>query len=142
MAEVRYFTAEEAQRALPLLKPLLAQLREAFHAYRFARAQVDELLSTYEEDPSLVTGHPMEQEARRWKAEAARADARVREALARIADLGADVKDPIVGLVDFYARRPRTGEIVLLCYRDDEDRLGWWHPLETGFAGRRPLDEL
>ena len=34
------------------------------------------------------------------------------------------------------------GEVVLLCYRDDEDDLRYWHPLDTGFAGRRPLEDL
>lgn len=142
MDSVRFFTPDEARATLPHLKPLLAELREAFHAYRFARAQVDELLAMFGEDPSLAPGHPQETEARRWKEEAQRGDGRVREAIAKITALGADVKDPIVGLVDFYAKRPTTGETVLLCYRDDEVALDYWHPLTTGFAGRRPLTEF
>jgi len=137
----RFFTPDEAKRTVPKLKPHLAELREAFHEYRFAREQVDELLSMYREDPSLVPGHPQQAEALRWKDAASRADARVRAALAEINDLGADVKDPIVGLVDFYHQRA-NGDIVLLCYRDDEDTIRYWHPLTTGFAGRRPIEEL
>lgn len=140
--DVWFFTPEEARATLPKLRPLLAELREAFHEYRFARQQVDELVGMFGEDPALVAGHPQEAETLRWKDAAERGDARVREALARIAELGADVKDPIVGLVDWYARRPSTGETVLLCYRDDEEGLGYWHPLTTGFAGRRPLEEF
>jgi hypothetical protein len=47
----------------------------------------------------------------------------------------------VLGLIDFPAQR-RNGEVVLLCYRDDEDTIRFWHPLETGFAGRRPIEEL
>lgn len=139
---MRFFTPDEARATLPRLKPLLAQLREAFHAYRFARAQVDELLAMFGEDPSHVAGHPQAAETRRWKMEAQQGDARVREAITKITALGADVKDPVIGLVDFYAKRPTTGETVLLCYRDDEVALDYWHPLTTGFAGRRPLAEF
>jgi hypothetical protein len=29
---------------------------------------------------------------------------------------------------------------VLLCWQLDEgDEIGWWHEVEAGFAGRRPL---
>lgn len=141
MDEPRFFSPEEARAVVPRLKPLLAQLRDAFHQYRFARAQVDELLSFYAEDPEEAPGHPQAEEMRRWRGEAVEADARVRLLLAEINELGADVKDPVLGLVDFYHRRP-DGEVVLLCYRDDEDTIAYWHPIETGFAGRRPLAEL
>lgn len=131
MDDVRLFTVEEARSALPTLKPLLAQLRDAFHEYRFARAQVDELLDMEPGSAELDT----------WQAKAEACDARVRASLKSINELGADVKDPILGLVDFYAKRA-NGQVVLLCYRDDEEDLRFWHPIDTGFAGRRPLKEL
>jgi hypothetical protein len=62
-------------------------------------------------------------------------------ALARCAEaiqeLGAVVKDLEQGLVDFPARR--GDEDVYLCWRVGEDRIGFWHGTEEGFAGRRPL---
>lgn len=131
MDDVRLFTVEEVRGALPMLKPLLAELRDAFHEYRFARSQVDELLDMEPGSAELPT----------WEQKAELCDARVRAALKAINELGADVKDPILGLIDFYAKRS-DGEIVLLCYRDDEDDLKYWHPLDVGFAGRRPLTEL
>jgi len=42
------------------------------------------------------------------------------------------------GLVDFPAIR--DGEEVYLCWLvDEDDRIGFWHEPEAGFAGRRPL---
>jgi len=50
---------------------------------------------------------------------------------------GAQVKDLDEGLIDFPALR--NGETVLLCWKLDEDEIGYWHRVEDGFAGRRPL---
>lgn len=120
---------------------MLAQLRDAFHEYKFAKNQVDELRAMYDEDPADVPGHPAAPEALRWYTQMEDHAARVEDVLAHIRETGADVKDPTMGLVDFFHRRS-DGEVVLLCYRDDEEDLLFWHPLDTGFAGRRPLAEL
>jgi hypothetical protein len=58
--------------------------------------------------------------------------------VARLTDLGVHVKDPDIGLLDFPARR--ESEDVLLCWRVGEDEVGWWHDLEEGYTGRRPID--
>lgn len=135
-----FFSPAEAAAAIPDLRPILARLRASYHEYVFAKAQVDELVSTHGE--SLDSrGHPLHDEAQAWRTRASDLAGDVESLLAEANALGADVKDPILGLVDFYHRRA-DGSIVLLCYRDDEPALAWWHPLETGFAGRRPLSEL
>lgn len=52
--------------------------------------------------------------------------------------LGIQLKDYSRGLVDFPCMR--DDRIVLLCWQlGDGDEIEWWHDLETGFAGRRPL---
>lgn len=51
--------------------------------------------------------------------------------------LGAVVKDAQIGLVDFYGRV--DGRLVWLCWRYGEDSLRYWHDLDAGFSGRRPL---
>jgi GTP cyclohydrolase I len=57
----------------------------------------------------------------------------------RVRALGGEVKDIELGLVDFPARR--RGEDILLCWRLGEKTIGFWHGLESGFAGRRPIDD-
>jgi hypothetical protein len=54
-----------------------------------------------------------------------------------IGEHGAEVKDLDEGLIDFPALR--RGETVLLCWQLGEDRIGYWHTVEDGFAGRQPL---
>jgi hypothetical protein len=64
--------------------------------------------------------------------------AEVREALIELAKGDIILRDPRVGLIDFHARGP-DGVDYLLCWRADEDDLGWWHLPEEGFPGRKPL---
>jgi hypothetical protein len=67
--------------------------------------------------------------------------AREIEALLReIAELGAEVKDPEQGLIDF--RTLRRGREVYLCWKLGEgDRISFWHDLEAGFAGRKIIED-
>jgi hypothetical protein len=60
--------------------------------------------------------------------------------VARIDALGLTLRDIERGLVDFPALV--AGRQVWLCWRHGESSIGWWHDLETGFDGRRPLAEL
>lgn len=57
--------------------------------------------------------------------------------LKRLNELGVQLKDLDQGLVDFPAWR--DGEEVLLCWRQGEEEIGFWHDLESGFRGRKPL---
>lgn len=60
--------------------------------------------------------------------------------VARIDALGLTLRDIERGLVDFPALV--SGRQVWLCWQYGEASIGWWHDLETGFDGRRPLVEL
>jgi len=57
----------------------------------------------------------------------------------RVRHLGGEVKDVETGLVDFPSLR--GGEEILLCWRLGEKKVGFWHSVDGGFAGRRPVDE-
>jgi hypothetical protein len=60
--------------------------------------------------------------------------------LLEIAHFGAEVKDPDAGLIDF--RTMRRGREVYLCWKLGEgDRISYWHDLETGFAGRKLIED-
>jgi hypothetical protein len=51
--------------------------------------------------------------------------------------MGIEVKGLRPGLLDF---RSRLGDrVVHLCWREGEDTIAYWHTLEEGYAGRRPI---
>ena len=60
--------------------------------------------------------------------------------VARIDAMGLTLRDIEHGLVDFPALV--SGRQVWLCWQRGEPAIGWWHDLDTGFSGRRPLAEL
>jgi hypothetical protein len=56
----------------------------------------------------------------------------------RLEEIGVVVKDLDVGLLDFPATR--EGAEVLLCWRVGEAAVEYWHGLDEGYAGRKPVD--
>jgi hypothetical protein len=65
------------------------------------------------------------------------AEADLREALKGLDEMGVQLKDPRMGLVDFLSYR--DGELVELCWRLGEDRVAHWHRIGEGFPGRKPV---
>jgi hypothetical protein len=132
----RYFTLEQANAALdevrPLAERMVAHRREAA-VLLTRRAGLTSTIAGNGGD--LDPGEPARVEAQ--IAEEAKG---VAQCVNRIHGLGAQVKDADEGLVDFPALR--DGEEVLLCWKVGEDEIAFWHGLEDGFAGRRPVDDL
>lgn len=56
----------------------------------------------------------------------------------RLEELGVAVKDLDLGLLDFPAER--DGSEVLLCWHVGEDSVAFWHGVDEGYAGRKPID--
>jgi hypothetical protein len=120
---VRYFSVEEANALLPTVAELVRELREAHEAMEERQDDVTESIPTN----GGGTVHR----------EFLDASTRAAKALDRLQELGIVVRDPSSGLVDFPA--VREGQEVFLCWRLGEDSVAWFHPPETGFAGRQPL---
>jgi hypothetical protein len=76
-------------------------------------------------------------EAEELRAALERAHAEVAELIDEITSHGVQIKDPDRGLLDFPA--VIDGEPALLCWLVGEQWIGFWHTLDGGFAGRRPL---
>lgn len=54
-----------------------------------------------------------------------------------IAGMGVILRDPDEGLIDFPTQI--EGEQAFLCWRSEEPEVAFWHPPDSGFAGRRAL---
>jgi hypothetical protein len=73
------------------------------------------------------------------KAEHDQAAQELMKVVEAIQETGCVVKDLEVGLVDFPTLL--RGQEVYLCWKLGEEHIGYWHGLEEGFAGRKPLDD-
>ncbi|HEU4533747.1 MAG TPA: DUF2203 domain-containing protein, partial [Polyangiaceae bacterium] len=76
-------------------------------------------------------------EVAEMKAEVRELLGRFEEGWAEVQRTGAVVKDPRAGLVDFYGRV--GGKPVWLCWRFGEEAIAYYHGLDEGVAGRKPL---
>ena len=132
----RYFTLEEAAETLQAVRPLAERLVDH-------RREVAVLLSRRAGLTSTIAGNGGDLdpgELARVEGEIAEQAKGVARCVNEIHGLGAQVKDADEGLVDFPALR--GDEEILLCWKLGEDEIAFWHGLEDGFAGRRPIDDL
>jgi hypothetical protein len=130
---VRHFTPEEANAALGEIRPLVEKMVASRAAHLEALARQEELEGRIRGNGGGIPPATL--------ADAAAEVERVARDLARtvdeLAERGVEVKDVDEGLVDFPALH--RGETVLLCWKLGEDAIEYWHTVEDGFAGRRPL---
>ena len=129
----RHFTPEEANALLPEVRPAAEALVAHRRAMGVAAARQARLVTR-------IAGNGGDfdpQEPRALEEQFERESEAVARCVAQLESLGVLVKDLDRGLVDFPARR--HGEEVLLCWQVGEDEVGFWHGLEEGFAGRKPL---
>ena len=118
------YTVEEADALLPELRERLTRIRTS--RQRLLRE------AEVVKDRVIADGGGSHGGSAYWEANAA-----LRADVAWLAQVSIALRDAETGLVDFPGER--DGERVWLCWRLGEDRVGHWHPLESGFAGRRPL---
>ena len=131
--EQRHFTAQEANEALEEVRPLTEELvghRRALVELQERQAAITARIAG---NGGNVEPHELEDVQERLDEEVAG----IARCVARIHEVGALVKDLDVGLVDFPALRGE--EEILLCWRLGEDEIGFWHGLDEGFSGRKPL---
>jgi hypothetical protein len=133
---MRHFTPEEANAELEHVRPLVERMVEHRHAHVAALEQQEVLEARIKGNGGGIPPAVLAEATAAVEHEA-RSLARAVDA---IAEHGAEVKDLDEGLIDFPALH--RGETVLLCWRLGEDEIRYWHRIEDGFAGRRPLEEL
>jgi hypothetical protein len=129
----RIFTPEEANAVLGELRPIVERMVEHRRNLTAAQIQQAELVTSIAGNG----GDLQPSELREAAAAIEREAAAISECAERINAAGAQIKSLEEGLLDFPARR--GDEEVLLCWKLGEDEIRYWHGLEEGFAGRKPL---
>lgn len=121
---------------------LLMTLREEFGRARQLR---DDLMGVQQklqeaghgiDGPDVRVDEGAPQTIQRLQGRAVRIIEKLRGILREVAELGVEVK-AADGLVDF--RSKLHGRTVFLCWKYGEDRVAFFHELDAGFAGRRPI---
>ncbi len=123
---MKVFTLDEARELLVKVKPIVEDINikksELFDIYSRLEEEQDELEKMYHQTKVKEL------------------ESLIRQGFMRIEELGGVIKgvDPI--LVDFLSYH--EDRYIWLCWREDEDTIRFWHELNDGFAGRKPVEYL
>lgn len=129
----RLFTPAEARAVLSEVRRHAERLVEGRADQLAARARIAELTGAaagngHGVDRNLLVALYEEREL---------AETELAEAITALEEIGVVVKDLDAGLVDFLSLR--DGEEVFLCWQLGEQDVAWWHGLDEGFRGRKPI---
>jgi len=136
MAKQKTFTLDEAQTLLPVLKSLLKRGMDAKIIIEQTEKELQDLKHRILLSGGLMVDVPA---TARKRAESDKAVQDAKDALAEIESIGVQIKDLDIGLLDFPC--VVDDEIILLCWKYGEEKIEYWHGLEEGFRGRKPIDE-
>ena len=132
----KIFTLQEAERLVPTVKQWLQRAIESKSEVETVEGELQgiseriNLLGGSEINPAAVL------KLKRGKDEALRT---LRNVVGQIEASGCLVKDLDSGLVDFPALL--GDEEVYLCWKLGDDSISYWHRVEEGFAGRKPIGD-
>lgn len=132
------FTIEEANALVPRLNALIgAQMQRRSEIESRLERLAKELggmpdsIDVEEADPPYI---------RDLKSDLAVRVEAYQSAWREVEELGAVLKDPRIGLLDFYGHV--DGQGVWLCWKFGEEAVAHYHGLHEGFAGRKPIEPI
>jgi len=132
----KYFTPREVETLIPELTQIMGRLMDAHSKL----VQIRSALHEEQRRIMMLGGALLDQDT--WRARTPRLEEltrEIQEGLTAIANLGGVPKDLGTGLVDFpYLMDDQE---VNLCWRHGETKIRFWHGLDEGYAGRKPLLE-
>jgi hypothetical protein len=106
----KHFSLDEANRALPLVKRIVADIVKSHQRLGELETAMDHL------------------------------GERVQSYLDELSQVGCQLKDPKIGLVDFIGSH--EGRDICLCWKLGEDKIEHWHETTAGYTGRQPVASL
>src|SRR2546421_1655184 len=129
----KLFTLQQANATLPLVQAIVTDLARLARDVEERRQRLALLMAGRQGKGHDVYRDELEQ----MEDELEKDHDQLREYVRELQELGVELKDPIVGLLDFPCLM--DGRVVYLCWKLGEPRIEYWHEIEAGFAGRQPL---
>ena len=131
----KFFTLLEAEGLLPKVQRLLVGIRQQKERYQQADSELAAISQRISVTGGMVPPREYILQLRSEKDASARA---LKDAVEQIQSIGCQLKDVETGLVDFPTLyRDRE---VYLCWKLGESSIGFWHHIEDGYRGRKPID--
>jgi hypothetical protein len=123
----KYYTLKEANETVNIVRPMLKEMMDIGEKIR---ARQPELWALVQKS----AGNGGNPELSKLLVEFDHLDA----LLHQIQDMGIEVKDLTIGLIDFVGLK--DGREIYLCWKYGEGEIQFWHEIEAGFSGRQLID--
>lgn len=132
-AKRRYYSVEEANKTLPLVKVIVGDIVAQFRIVNDLKQRLSAVLNERRRPAS----DPYSEELAQTQAELDAEQEKLAAFIDELTKLGVELKSDD-GLCDFYSIM--DGREVFLCWRLGEPQVLHWHELDAGFAGRKALN--
>ena len=120
----RYFTIKSANEALPDIIEKFNNLKKQKNEIIKVEQELQSSVSNFEE--YMIKKQKLNSEMTKFY-----------QLIEDLESTGVSLKGLDQGLLDFPSRR--FNEDVWLCWKDGETEIKFWHELDTGFNGRKPI---
>jgi hypothetical protein len=130
------FTLVQAQSLIPQLDRLLRDAVQAKSEYQAAEHVIQEFTERVMMMGGIAVNRDKAVESRSRRDAAA---AQLRASIEQVQELGCVIKDLDIGLIDFPTLF--RGVEVYLCWKLGESGIEFWHSVDEGFSGRKPIDQ-
>lgn len=127
----KYFTIEEAERLLPAIEKILKRTINLNKALELLESIEIEVYDDDYEDLGNITKANKQFHKLSYE---------FYDNLEKLEDVGCLVKDLGQGIIDFYCRF--EGRDIFLCWKLGERRIRFWHEVDSGYMGRKPILDL
>jgi hypothetical protein len=121
----RRFTLAEANSSLPLVKRIVADIVRTYQDVTQLQQQL-ESAKNGQQAPTQDRLHVCLEQLQDYVDE--------------LSEVGCELKDYRMGLIDFIGKH--QGREVCLCWKLGEEKVGHWHEMQAGYAGRQPVATL
>jgi hypothetical protein len=123
----RRFSLEQANKTLPLVSRIVGDIVRVHKDATGLQGQLERLANQSKNRPQVEKQLETSLE-------------RLHGLVDELSEVGCEMKDYQIGLVDFVGRHQSRD--VYLCWKLGENKIGYWHELDAGFAGRQPVSTL
>ena len=134
----KFYTVEEANQTLPLVRAIVSDIVTLYrdvHERRERLTRMRQIPGSENQDQGNVYSEEVGEIEKELEKDILRLESYVEE----LKELGAVLKDAVVGLIDFWT--VIDGREAHLCWKLGEEEIGYWHELDAGFQGRQSLLE-
>ena len=120
----RYFTIKSANEALPSVIEKFNNLKKQKNEIMKAEQELQSSVSNFEE--YMIQKQKLNSQMTKFY-----------QLIEDLEAIGVSLKGIDQGLLDFPSRR--FDEDVWLCWKDGETEIKFWHDMNSGFNGRKPI---